>query len=104
LKYLLVTTLLTLSATCYGYTTDSGKISRVYVNPKGAIALQLDNGFPNANSNNECPSNHGWAGLAETDPVMKSAILAAKASGQSITVRLEGCIGVWIKIMDMYLN
>jgi len=104
LKYLLVTALLTLSASCYGHTPDSGKISRVYVNPTGAIALQLDNGFPNANSNNECPSNNGWAGLAETDPVMKSAIIAAKTSGQSVLLNLEGCVGRWLRIKEMYLN
>lgn len=101
---MLVTTLLTLSATCYGYTADFGKISRIYVTPAGSIALQLDNGFPNANSNNECPSNNGWAGLTETDPVMKSAIIAAKTSGQSVLVNLEGCVGRWLRIKEMYLN
>jgi len=89
---------------CFAYTSDTGKVSRVYTSPSGAIAFQIVGGFKKADESGECENNNGWAGLVETDSFLKSLILAAKLSGQSVTVALEGCQGSWIKIKDIYLN
>jgi hypothetical protein len=58
----------------------------------------MDKAYVNAVASNQCPSNNGWAGHAEADPVLKSAILAAKASGIQVTVTIDGCLGRWFKI------
>ena len=87
-----------------GYSQDSGEVTRVYVTPHGAIAFQLKNGFPNANSTNQCPGNNGWAGLSTSDSVLKTVIITAKSSGQTLTVALEGCNGDWFKIKSIFLN
>lgn len=87
-----------------GYSQDSGVVSNVFVTPSGLIALKLDQGFPNAQTSNQCPGNNGWAGHKSADPILKSAILMAKASGGQISVIVEGCEGAWFKIKDIYLN
>jgi hypothetical protein len=87
-----------------GYSQDEGEVTRIYVSPQGAIALQLKNGFPNAKSTNQCPQNNGWAGLSTADSVLKSVIITAKSTGQELTVTVEGCNGAWFKIKDIYLN
>jgi len=92
------------SALSYGYSSDTGKVTRVFVNPAGAIAVQIEGGFQHAVADEQCVSNNGWAGHGNADSVLKSAILAAKASGQSITVTTEGCNGGWFKIKDLYIN
>lgn len=100
-----VLSLMMLSPLAFGYTQDTGKITRVYVNPTGSISIQLEGGFTKANEGNQCQSNNGWAGHKNADPVLKSAILAAKAANQSVTVTIEGCEGAsWLKIKDMYIN
>ncbi|TRY33403.1 hypothetical protein [Aliiglaciecola sp. M165] len=86
------------------YSQDSGIVSQVYVNPNGSIALKLESGFPNALSSNQCENNNGWAGLSASDPVVKSVIIAAKTSGQTLKVTIEGCEGRWFKIKDLYLQ
>ena len=86
------------------YSKDSNQVHRVYVTPDGAIALQLKGGFPKANEAKQCPGNKGWAGLRIADPILKSVIIAAKSSGQRLTVTTQGCEGAWIKILDLYLN
>ncbi len=37
-----------------------GKISGMFVLHNGAIAIQLEQGFTEANTNNECPGNYDW--------------------------------------------
>lgn len=88
------------------HSEDTGEVSRVFVNPQGAIALKLKNGFLNAEKSNQCSATNrnGWAGLSNADPVLKSVIIAAKSSSQTLTVTIEGCNGGWYKIKDLYLN
>ncbi|MCE9687760.1 hypothetical protein LZP73_16390 [Shewanella sp. AS16] len=86
------------------YSQDIGEVSQVFVNPQGAIAIKLKNGFPNAVQTKQCEGNNGWAGLSESDAVLKSVIIVAKSSGQILTVTIDGCNGGWFKIRDLYLN
>ncbi|PNQ53596.1 hypothetical protein C1141_20435, partial [Vibrio agarivorans] len=101
--YMLILTATFKVAASSSFSTDSNQVHRVYVTPDGAIALQLKGGFPRANEAKQCPGNNGWAGLRTGDPVLKSVIIAAKSSGQSLTVTTLGCEGAWIKILNLYL-
>ncbi|BDU40662.1 hypothetical protein VINI7043_05025 [Vibrio nigripulchritudo ATCC 27043] len=92
------------SASAASYSQDTNTVKKVFANPNGAIALQLDGGFPNAIRANQCSRNNGWAGLSKSDDVIKSTILTAKASGMKLTVTIEGCEGSWFKIKDLYLQ
>ncbi|MDW6005373.1 hypothetical protein [Vibrio mangrovi] len=86
------------------YSQDTGSVSQVYVSPSGSIALLLQGGYPNAVSSRQCPSSNGWAGVSNADGAFKSVILAAKTSGQKLTVTINGCEGGWFKIQDLYLQ
>ncbi|WP_104401911.1 hypothetical protein [Vibrio penaeicida] len=92
------------SANATPYSQDTNTVGKIFANPNGAIALQLNGGFPNAIRSNQCPGNNGWAGVATSDGVIKSMILTAKASGHKLTVTIQGCEGGWFKIKDLYLN
>ncbi|PAJ71624.1 hypothetical protein CJF42_25735 [Pseudoalteromonas sp. NBT06-2] len=103
-KYILLAVLLAFSGGALAYSQDTEGVSRVFVTPQGSIALQLKGGFPKAIETNQCQTNNGWAGLKTSDPVLKSVIIAAKSSGQKLTVTIEGCEGTWFKIKDLYMN
>lgn len=87
--------------------SDAGKIVEVYAHPGGQMALRLDNGLPSSNAANNCGSvGNVWAGVAAADSSsIKSAILAAKVAGSTVTlVTLGTCVGGWIKIEAMSIN
>ncbi|OZG72361.1 hypothetical protein BTA51_16660 [Hahella sp. CCB-MM4] len=86
--------------------SDTGIIAELYVDEGGSIAIKLDNGFPNATSDNTCSSNNGWAGNTTADPALKSALLAAKAAKSPVTVSMNGCdaSGAWIKVHAVYVK
>ena len=96
--------LLLISNMAMAYSTDTGVVKRVFVNPDGLIAFQIEGGFTDAIADGQCPSNNGWAGHNNADSLLKSAILAAKVGGLSVTVTTQGCEGSWLKIKDMYVN
>jgi L-serine deaminase len=85
-----------------------GKIKNLYVSVNGNIAIQLDNGFPNSASGGQCATANinSFGGNVTADPAFKSALLAAKAAQQSISVTVQGCeaSGAWFKIIDVYIN
>lgn len=85
---------------------DAGRISELYVNAPGAIAVQLDSGFPNASAANQCPTNNGWAGVdAAINPSLKAALLLAKATNSNVIVSTQGCLGgAWLNVVDVYLK
>lgn len=88
-----------------GYSQDTGKITNFYSNLNGDVGIQLDNGFHNANKENQCPNNNGFAGVAaNANPFIKSALLSAKAANKTIVVTTYGCQGSWLKIVDMYIK
>ncbi|WP_330961515.1 hypothetical protein [Photobacterium sp. 53610] len=101
---ILLCSLLSLNSFAANYSQDNDVISKVYVNPEGAIALQLQNGFPRAKGDNQCPKSNGWAGLRVADSAIQSAILAAKTASLRVTVTIEGCEGNWFKVKDIYLE
>ncbi len=104
-KILMVVSLfLSLSINAANYSQDTGTVSKVYVSPSGSIALLLNNGYPNAVSSGQCAGSNGWAGVTNADGAFKSVILAAKTSGQKLTVTINGCEGGWFKIQDLYLQ
>ncbi len=83
---------------------DFGKISELYVNANtGTVAVKLDGGFPNSTQANECP-NAEWAGNSSADPVLKSTLLAAKASKQELKLSISGCDGGWFKLIAVYVK
>lgn len=88
------------------YSEDTDVVTQVYANPAGSIALRLKDGFSAANKAQQCPGNNGFAGLSGDDvaPIIKSIILAAKVSGQPLTVITEGCNGSWLKILSVHLK
>lgn len=101
--------LMVMASQCVAYSQDSGVIGKVYVSSIGGIAITLQGGFSNATAAQECPGNNGFAGMpagSGADPLLKSAILAAKASGQNVTVTTEGCEagGNWLKLTGIYLD
>ena len=103
----IITILLTAStstAIAADYSQDTGIITKLYASAYGGIAVQIDTGFVDAITDNQCPTNNGWAGNNSADSVLKSAILAAKTTGEPITITTLGCDGGWIKIVDVYLE
>ena len=111
LKNSIVATLTILSANTFAasaYIQDTGKIKTLYVNASGGVAIQLDTGFAKANIDGQCPavSPHGFGGNITADATFKSALLAAKAAQQTISVTIQGCeaSGAWFKIIDVYVN
>lgn len=94
-----------LSGSAGASTVDTGKVGRLYVQSTGAIAIQLDSGFTNATAASQCPSASGWAGHLSADAVLKSVLIAAKSTGQTIAVTVDGCETTgWFKIVDVYVN
>jgi len=104
MKYIGAGLLISLSSLSFGYSQDAGIVTRVFVSSGGEIAIQIEGGFKDSIADGQCASNNGWAGHSSADPVLKAAILAAKASGQSLTVTTEGCNGAWFKVKDLYIN
>lgn len=88
------------------HTQDIGKITSIYVNAGGTLAITLDNAFANARSGGQCPTANGYGGNALADAAFKSALLAAKTAQQTVTVTVQGCEanGHWYKIIDVYVN
>jgi len=90
------------------YVQDTGKIKNLYITATGNMAIQLDNGFPNSIADGQCATANGvsWGGNVTADAAFKSALLAAKAAQQKITVTVQGCeaSGAWFKIIDVYVN
>ncbi len=88
------------------YTQDTGKITSLFVNVSGTVAITLDSAFVNAKSGSQCPTANGYGGNAAADPAFKAALLAAKAAQQTVTVTVQGCeaSGAWFKIIDVYVN
>jgi hypothetical protein len=90
------------------YIQDVGKIENLYLSANGNIAIQLENGYPNATSDGQCSTANlnSFGGNLTADPAFKSALLAAKAAQQTITVTVQGCEagGAWFKIIDVYVN
>lgn len=93
-------------ATPPAYSQDTGTITNLYTSNDGKIAIQFSGGFPKSNTDGQCPGNSGWAGNFSADPLMQSALLAAKISQKTVTVTTAGCeaAGSWLKVTDVYLN
>jgi hypothetical protein len=105
---MLVVLLISTSVMATSYTQDSGKISSLYANAGGSVAVKLDSGFLNAVAGNQCSNigPNGWAGNNAADPLLKSALLAAKTSNQNVVLTVQGCEsgGAWFKLIDIYLK
>ena len=91
---------------CAAGTEDIGTVVELFTTPTGGIAIHLSNGFPNAVAAGECTTSNGWAGHLTADPVLKAALLSAKATGQTVRVAISGCegSGAWWKIEAVYLE
>jgi hypothetical protein len=107
MKKLLILAICLIPLKSFAYTQDSGKITNIFVSPTGSIAFKVNNGregIPNAVAVYSCSSGGGWIGHNSADPVLKSAVLAAKAANMDIVITIEGCEGDWFKVKDMYIN
>ena len=106
LKYLLIYIMLFSMSSVEAASSDEGTISQMYVSASGNVAIQLTNGFSNSIANNECPGFNGWAGNTAADPMLKSALLAAKSSGSNVMLTISGCMAgtVWLKIIAAYIK
>ncbi len=108
-RLLLVFLLSAVSSVSYSQSADRGKITTFFASGSGAVAIQIDSAFLNANTSGECPtaSDSAYAGVASSvDPILKSTILAAKTMGRDVTVIIAGCEvgGGWYKIQDIYVH
>ncbi|PCK29590.1 hypothetical protein [Pseudoalteromonas piscicida] len=84
----------------------SGKVTELYASETGSIAVKL-------NTHNEyqssakaaCPRYNGWTGNTNADPILKSVLLAAKASQTTIRISVRGCEadGAWAKAASVYM-
>jgi hypothetical protein len=89
---------------------DTGVIVEVYVHLNGSTAILLDKGVPDAHAVNKCGYTGTeltqWAGVsADASSDIKSAILAAKATGSTVTlVTLGNCLGQWQQIEAMHIK
>jgi len=102
MKNLLVLFVVIFSNMAFSATTDVGTVSQVYVSYAGHIAVKLNEGIPNITAAGEC-SGATWVGRYTADPVMKSVLIAAKASGAKVTVSASGCEGGWAKLLGVYM-
>lgn len=86
--------------------SDKAKISTLFVDTSGSIAITLSNDFSAARTQNQCPSANGFAGHTNADPIMKSALLAAKAADKEVTVVTSGCTAGdhWFNIIALYVH
>lgn len=113
-SYLLVTCVCTVITASLIFTTiglaapteDNGKISDLYTHEDGAIAIKLDNGFPNALAAKHCPTNTSWAGTTSASNSLKAALITAKALRSSVKVTINGCVklNTWMKLIDLYIQ
>lgn len=88
------------------WSSDTGKITTLFTTTAGTMAVMLDGGYPNALADGQCPVANGFAGFLTADPAIKSALLAAKASGSSITIITVGCAGgsSWYGLSQVYVH
>src|SRR3954454_18860071 len=85
------------------YTQDTGKIVQLYTSPSEALAIRLDGGFPNAKRSFTSCQSAIWAGFAGPKSAMTMALLSAQASGGQVTIAINGCMGAWFNILDIYV-
>lgn len=87
---------------------DVGRVVNFYTTASGAVAITLDQGFPNSNAT--CPSAgtgaYVWGGNGAPGTSLTGALLSAKLSGMQVLVVTNGCDmgGGWVKITDVYLQ
>ncbi|MDZ7923415.1 MAG: hypothetical protein U5M23_05010 [Marinagarivorans sp.] len=91
---------LLLSLPCFAYKQAEGFIKELYVNTDGSIALKLEGGF-SSDVTTECPSHNGYAGVRNSDPIVKSMLLAAYTSKSKVKLGIGGCDSAWLKIFDV---
>ena len=89
-----------LSMSAFSYTRQAAKISEFYVRDNGDIAIKLQGGFSDA-VKQECPSNNGYAGIRDSEPLIKSFILAQYAANREVHIGVSGCSGAWLRILDV---
>jgi hypothetical protein len=95
-----------MTSVSYAGANDQGIISELYVDDAGNMAIQLENGFPQAVARSECATNNGWAGVTIDAPELKSVLLAAKATQSLVTVSIYGCAsnGAWFNVRGVYVK
>lgn len=87
------------------YSQDSGRITQLFTNSEGAVAVTLDGGFSSANAAKQCPNGDGnWAGVITANPILKATLLMAKSNGSVVVVTTSGCEAGWLKIIDMFVK
>jgi hypothetical protein len=88
------------------YSADTGKITTLFATATGAMAIQLDGGYPHATADGQCPGAGNFSGFSTADPILKSALLAAKSAGTTVTIITVGCVagGGWFGLSQVYVN
>src|SRR4051812_20798986 len=84
-------------------TQDTGKIVQLYTSPSESVAIRLDGGFPNAVRSFTGCQSAVWAGFVGSKSAMTAALLSAQASGGQVTIAINGCLGAWFNILDIYV-
>ena len=82
---------------------SSGKVEVIYSTSSGTLALKLDSAFSDA-AIAECSSYNGYAGVkSDSDPILKSMLLAAFSSGKRVTLVIDGCAGSWLNVVETFV-
>ena len=99
-------TLLSAHSFAYANFEISGTVIELFANETGSIAVRLNthNDY-HGSAKAACPSYNGWVGNVNADPVLKSALLAAKAAQTPIRISVRGCEagGAWAKAASVYM-
>ncbi|WP_370978418.1 hypothetical protein [Agaribacterium sp. ZY112] len=101
MKYFILVFWLLLSLNSHSYTQATGTIKEIYIDKNGAVALKLNEGFSSSVVSAECSTYNGYAGIRDSEPAMKSLLLAAYAAKATIKLGITGCDGNWLKINDV---
>jgi uncharacterized protein YneR len=99
MKKRIISLMLFVALPSFAYDQQTGSILELYVHQNGSMALKMKGGF-SAGMKAECPNNNGYAGIRDSDPLIKSYLLAQYAAGKEIKIGASGCSGAWINIVD----
>ncbi|HET9867140.1 MAG TPA: hypothetical protein VFQ06_07610 [Nitrospira sp.] len=97
-------TLASISTSALAASTEEGRITTLYTDNAGNIAVQLDTGFPN--STTECITYNGWAGIVAANANVAAALVSAKANNSTVLITISRCThgGSWLSITGVYVK
>ena len=95
-----------ISSGAFAASTEEGKITTLYADNSGSIALKLDTGFANSIAASECITYNGWAGIVSANANVVAALVSAKANQSTVFLTLRRCTsnGSSLSITGVYVK